>query len=74
MVVREEVEKALEKVREGLRRDGGDIDLVDIKDNIVYVKLKGACGSCPMSTLTLKNWVEAYLKKEIPEVQAVQAA
>jgi len=72
-MVREQVEKTLEKVREGLRRDGGDIDLVEIKDNIVYVRLKGACGSCPMSTLTLKNWVEAYLKKEIPEVQAVQA-
>jgi Fe-S cluster biogenesis protein NfuA len=72
-MVREQVEKALEKVREGLKRDGGDIDLVEIKDNIVYVKLKGACGSCPMSTLTLKNWVEAYLKKEIPEIQAVQA-
>jgi Fe-S cluster biogenesis protein NfuA len=72
-MVREQVEKALEKVREGLRRDGGDIDLVEIKDNIVYVKLKGACGSCPMSALTLKNWVEAYLKKEIPEIQSVQA-
>ena len=72
-MVKEQVEKALETVREGLRRDGGDIDLVEIKDNIVYVRLKGACGSCPMSTLTLKNWVEAYLKKEIPEIQAVQA-
>jgi Fe-S cluster biogenesis protein NfuA len=72
-MVREQVEKTLEKVREGLKRDGGDIDLVEIKDNIVYVRLKGACGSCPMSTLTLKNWVEAYLKKEIPEIQSVQA-
>ena len=71
--MREQVEKALETVREGLKRDGGDIDLVEIKENIVYVKLKGACGSCPMSTLTLKNWVEAYLKKEIPAIQSVQA-
>jgi Fe-S cluster biogenesis protein NfuA len=56
-----------------LKSDGGDIELVDIKDNVIYVKLKGACGSCPMSTLTLKNWVEANLKKEIPEISAVQA-
>ncbi len=70
---KEDVEKALEVVRQGLRRDGGDIELVEIKDKIVYVRLKGACGGCPMSTLTLKNWVEAYLKREIPEVISVQA-
>jgi Fe-S cluster biogenesis protein NfuA len=46
---------------------------VDIKENVVYVRLKGACGSCPMSTITLKNWVEANLKREIPEINAVQA-
>jgi Fe-S cluster biogenesis protein NfuA len=71
--VKERVEKVLEKIRDGLRRDGGDIELVEIKDSIVYVKLKGACGSCPMSTYTLKNWVEAYLRKEIPEITSVQA-
>jgi len=72
-MVRENVEKVLENIRAGLRRDGGDIELVDIKDSIVYVRLKGACGSCPMSTLTLKNWVEANLKREIPEISSVQA-
>lgn len=72
-MVKETVEKALEHVRMGLQRDGGDIELVEIKDNVVYVKLKGACGSCPMSTLTLKNWVEAYLKREIPEIESVKA-
>ena len=66
--MRENVERVLERIRVGLKSDGGDIELVDIKDNVVYVKLKGACGSCPMSTLTLKNWVEANLKKEIPEI------
>jgi len=70
---REAVEKVLEKVRMGLQRDGGDIELVDIKDSTVYVKLKGACGGCPMSAMTLKNWVEANLKKEIPEISSVQA-
>ncbi|MEW6215441.1 MAG: NifU family protein, partial [Nitrospirota bacterium] len=53
--------------------EGGDIELVDIKDSVVYVRLKGACGVCPMSTLTLKNWVEANLKREIPEISAVHA-
>jgi Fe-S cluster biogenesis protein NfuA len=72
-MLKEDVEKVLEKIRVGLKRDGGDIELVEIKDSVVYVRLKGACGSCPMSTLTLKNWVEANLKREIPEVNAVQA-
>ncbi len=72
-MVKDDVEKVLEKVRIGLQRDGGDIELVEIKDSVVYVRLKGACGSCPMSTLTLKNWVEAYLRKEIPEITSVQA-
>lgn len=72
-MVREDVEKILDQVRVGLRRDGGDIELVDIKDTVVYVKLKGACGSCPMSTITLKNWVEANLKRAIPEITAVQS-
>jgi Fe-S cluster biogenesis protein NfuA len=70
---KEDVEKVLEKIRVALRRDGGDIELVEIKDSVVYVRLKGACGTCPMSTLTLKNWVETNLKREIPEISAVQA-
>lgn len=72
-MLKEDVEKVLEKIRVGLKSDGGDIELVDIKDKVVYVRLKGACGTCPMSTFTLKNWVEAILKKEIPEISAVQA-
>ena len=72
-MLREDVEKVLEKVRAGLQRDGGDIELVEIKGTVVYVKLKGACGSCPMATVTLKNWVETNLKREIPEISAVQS-
>ena len=72
-MLKERVEEVLAKVRTGLKREGGDIELVDIKDSVVYVKLTGACGTCPMSTLTLKNWVEANLKREIPEINAVQA-
>lgn len=72
-MLKEKVEEILTKIRVGLQRDGGDIELVDVKGSVVYVRLKGACGTCPMATLTLKNWVEANLKKEIPEISAVQA-
>lgn len=73
MINKERVEEVLNKVRIGLKSEGGDIELVDVKDDIVYVRLKGACGTCPMSTLTLKNWVEATMKREIPEIKAVQS-
>ncbi len=72
-MLREKVEVALEKIREGLKTEGGDIELVDVRDGIVYVRLMGACATCPMSTLTMKSWVESNLKKEVPEVKAVQA-
>ncbi|GAB6182706.1 NifU family protein [Thermodesulfovibrio hydrogeniphilus] len=73
MIEKDKVEKVLGKIRVGLMADGGNIELVDIKDNVIYVKLKGACGTCPMATLTLKNWVEKTLKSEIPEVKEVVA-
>ena len=57
-----------------LQRDGGDIELVDVADGVVKVKLTGACGSCPMSMMTLKMGVENALKKEIPEVKEVVSA
>jgi len=72
-MLKERVEEALEKIRIALIREGGDVELVDIKDSVVYVKLKGTCATCPMSIFTLKNWVEANLKREIPEISAVQA-
>ena len=72
-MLRERVEEVLNKVRVGLKSEGGDIELVDVRENVVYVKLKGACGTCPMSTLTMKNWVESSIKKELPEIKSVQA-
>ncbi len=72
-MLRDKVEVALEKIREGLKTEGGDIELVDVRNGIVYVRLMGACATCPMSSLTMKNWVETNLKKEVPEVKAVQA-
>ena len=68
------VQGVIDRVRPFLQRDGGDVQLVDVtEDNIVRVKLVGACGSCPMSTMTLKNGIEAELKKSIPEIKAVVA-
>ena len=71
--MREKVEKAIEKIRPLLQRDGGDIELVDIADGVVKVRLKGACGCCPMSQVTLKEGVEKALKKDIPEIVSVEA-
>jgi len=73
-MLKDEVEKALAKVRPYLQADGGDVELVEVtEDGIVKVKLKGACGSCPMALMTLKLGIERYLKKEIPEVTEVVA-
>jgi Fe-S cluster biogenesis protein NfuA len=71
--MKEKVRAVIEKVRPFLQRDGGDIELVDVQDGIVKVKLQGACGSCPMSMMTLKMGVEKQLKEEIPEVKEVVA-
>ena len=68
------VENVIEQIRPYLKQDGGDIKLVEITDdNIVNVKLQGACGSCPYSMMTLKNGVETAVKKAIPEIQSVEA-
>ena len=71
--MREKIEKAIEKIRPFLQRDGGDIELVDIVDNVVKVRLKGACSGCPMSQMTLKQGVEKALKEEVPEITKVEA-
>ncbi|MCK5579450.1 MAG: NifU family protein [Planctomycetes bacterium] len=72
MSLKEKVEAALEKVRPALKADGGDIELLDVSETgTVKVKLTGACGSCPMSQMTLKMGVEQVLKKEVPEVKEV---
>jgi Fe-S cluster biogenesis protein NfuA len=67
-----EVEKALEKIRPVLQADGGDVELVAIDGGVVKVRLKGACGGCPMATVTLKSGIEATLKREIPAVERVE--
>lgn len=69
--MRDKVEKVLAEIRPYLEADGGNVELVDVADGIVKVKLTGACGSCPMSQLTLKRGVEARLKAKVPEVKEV---
>ncbi len=70
--MKEKVEKAIAKIRPHLQMDGGDIELVEVtKDGIVKVRLTGACGSCPMSQITMKAGVEKILKEEVPEVKEV---
>ncbi len=72
--MKEKVEQALAKIRPALQADGGDVDLVDVGDDgVVKVRLRGACGGCPMSQLTLKMGIERILKKEVPEVKSVEA-
>ena len=72
--MQEKVQQILEKVRPQLQADGGDVELVGItEDNVVQVRLQGACAGCPMSQMTLKNGIEQVLKKEVPEVKAVES-
>jgi len=72
--VKEKIEAALNKIRPTLRADGGDVQLVEVKDGIVKVKLTGACGGCPMATMTLKNAVEKVIKEQVPGIkQVIQA-
>lgn len=72
--MRESVEKALEKIRPALMADGGNIELIDVVDGVVKVRLTGACGGCPMSQMTLKMGVEKVLKQQVPEVKSVETA
>jgi Fe-S cluster biogenesis protein NfuA len=69
--MREQVQEVLNIIRPSLQADGGDVELVDVKDGVVSVRLKGACSGCPMSTMTLKKGIERFLKEKIPTVKEV---
>ena len=71
--MREKVEAVLDKVRPSLIRDGGNVELIEVNDGKVKVKLTGSCAGCPFSTMTLKMGIEQTLKQEIPEIQEVVA-
>jgi Fe-S cluster biogenesis protein NfuA len=71
--MREEVEKTLAEIRPHLQLDGGDIELIEAEGGVVKVRLTGACGGCPMATLTLKNYVEKRLRETVPAIKEVIA-
>jgi Fe-S cluster biogenesis protein NfuA len=74
VTLKDKVEETLDLIRPQLQADGGGVDLVDVnEEGIVSVRLTGACGGCPMSTMTLKMGIERLLLKQVPEVKRVEA-
>jgi len=71
--MKERVEEVLNQIRPALQADGGGVELVDVDDGVVKVKLTGACGGCPMSQMTLKMGIEKTLKEKLPEIESVEA-
>ncbi|NLH31810.1 MAG: NifU family protein [Firmicutes bacterium] len=73
--LQERVQKVIDLIRPQIQGDGGDVELVSIDDNnVVTVRLKGACVGCPMSQMTLKAGIERIIKQQVPEVTSVEAA
>jgi len=71
---KEKIQEVINKIRPQLQADGGDVELVEVSEQgIVKVRLKGACGSCPMSKMTLKMGIEKFLKQQLPEVVSVES-
>ena len=71
--MQDKVTEVLNKIRPQLMSDGGDVELIEVNDGTVKVKLTGACAGCPMSTMTLKMGIEKILQQEIPEIKEVVA-
>jgi Fe-S cluster biogenesis protein NfuA len=71
--MKEKIEAALDKIRPALQADGGDVEFISVKDGVVQLKLKGACGGCPMAQMTVKHGIERILKESVPEVKEVVA-
>ena len=72
--VRRRVEEALDLIRPAIEMDGGNVELGEIVDGVVFVHMQGACGSCPSSTMTLKAGIERIIMEQVPEIKSVQAA
>lgn len=70
--VEKRIRKGIDEIRPQLQADGGDVEFVSFEKGIVKVKLQGHCAGCPMSAMTLKQGIENYLKKKIPEVDKVE--
>jgi len=72
MTMEERIKAVLETIRPALQADGGDVEFVGFREGVVTVRMKGACGHCPMSLMTLKQGIEKRLRAEIPEVETVE--
>ncbi len=73
MISEETVIQLLNEIRPGIQMDGGDIEFVELRGNVVYLRMLGACGGCPMAQLTLKEGIERYLRQKLPEIVSVEA-
>ncbi|MBF0564984.1 MAG: NifU family protein [Nitrospirae bacterium] len=73
MMEADEISSVIERVRQGLKAEGGDIEVIDVKDGVMYVRLKGSCESCPMAGLTMRTWVEKTIKEAMPSIKSVKA-
>lgn len=74
MELKEKIIDVLDKVRPALQADGGDVEFIELtEDNVVKVRMQGACQGCPMSQVTLKQGIEKFMLKEIPEIKAVES-
>ena len=71
--MREKVEEILNQIRPSLQADGGDVELVDVVDGVVKLRLKGSCAGCPMSQMTLAFGIEKVLKEKVPEIKKVES-
>jgi len=71
--MREKVEAALNRIRPSLLADGGNVELVDVKEGVVRLRLTGVCSGCPMAAITLQHGIERLLKEEVPGVKEVVA-
>jgi len=69
--MRDKVEAVLDEIRPNLMADGGNVQLIDVSNGIVKVKLTGACGGCPMATMTLRHGIERALKEKVPDIKEV---
>ncbi len=69
----EDIKKALDDIRPALQADGGDVEYVALEGDVVKVRLTGACGGCPMATMTLKQGIEQVIKKQVPGISSVEA-
>lgn len=74
MQLQDKIIKALDSIRPGLQADGGDVEFIRIdNNNVVFIRLIGACGGCPMATITLKQGIERIIRMQVPEVNSVEA-